>query len=142
MPSISFAVKAGKIVGREWLWKSVKRFFQATLDDGRYVWPMPEKEKKTRSVQQNRYYHGVVCKLISGHTGYTGDEVHQIMAEQFLSYEKNGKQFVKSTTKLKTAEFEEYLEACRRFAAIEMQVYIPLPNEPSTFYYSLQGGKK
>lgn len=138
MPNISFEIKEGKIVGRELLWKSVKRFFHTIPADGRYVWPMPEKEKKTRSLKQNKYYHGVVCKLISEHTGYTSDEVHQLLAEQFISYEKNGKQFVKSTTKLKTAEFEEYLESCRRFGAMELQVYIPLPNEPNNYFYSMK----
>ena len=89
-------LKEGKIVGREWLWKSVKRFFQTIRADGRYIWPMPEKEKKSRSIQQNRYYWAVICKLISEHTGYTTDETHQILAEMFLAYEKDGRQFVRS----------------------------------------------
>lgn len=137
MPSLSFEIKDGKIVGREWLWESVKRFFQTIRIDGRYIWPMPEKEKKTRSVQQNKYYHGVVCKLISDYTGYMSEEVHQILAENFLSYERDGRTFTKSTTKLKTADFEDYMEKCRRWAAMELQVYVPLPNEPNNYFYDL-----
>lgn len=137
MPNLSFEIKDGKVVGRELLWDSVKRFFHTIQADGRFIWPMPEKEKKNRSIQQNKYYHGVVCKLVAGYTGYTPDESHQEMAKLFLSYEKNGKRFVKSTTKLKTVEFEEYMESCRRFAAMELQIYIPLPNENSNFFYDL-----
>lgn len=137
MPSISFEIKDGKVVGREWLWKSVKRFFQTILADGRYVWKMPEKERLTRSNQQNRYYHGVICKLVADHTGYSPDETHQILAEMFLSYEKDGRTFVTSTTKLKTVKFEAYMEQCRRWAAMELQVYVPMPNEPYNYFYDM-----
>ena len=138
MTKISFEIKDGKIVGKDLLWDSVKRYFQTIQADGRYVWNMPEKVRHTRSIQQNRYYHGVVCKLIADHTGYSGDEIHQLLAEQFLSYEKGGKSFVRSTTKLKTAEFENYLESCRRWAAMDLQVYIPLPNERDNFFYEME----
>lgn len=137
MPSISFVVKDGKVVCRELLWDSVKRFFQTIQADGRYVWSMPEKESRTRSKEQNGYYWKVICNLVSDHTGYTPDESHQEMASLFLSYEKDGKTFVKSTTKLKTAEFEDYMESCRRWAAVELQIYLPMPNESSNFFYSL-----
>lgn len=136
MPNISFVIEDGKIVGRERLWNSVKIFFKTIKADGRYVWPMPGKEKRTRSIQQNRYYWSVICKLVSDHTGYTTEESHQIMAEMFLSYEKDSRTFVGSTTKLKTAGFEHYMESCRRWAATDLQIYIPEPNCPDQFYYS------
>lgn len=136
MPTFIFKIENGKVQGREWLWTSIKRFFM-TLPDGEYTWPHPAKPKKSRSNQQNRYYWGVVCKLVSDHTGYMPEEVHQIMAEKFLSYEKDGRVFTRSTTKLKTAEFEDYMEKCRRWAAMELQVYIPLPNEPGNYFYDL-----
>ena len=85
--------------------------------------------KRNRSAEQNRYYFGVVCKLISEETGYTPDEVHQLMAERFLGYEKDGHAFVRSTTTLNTAEMEEYLSAVRMFASQELSCYVPLPNE-------------
>ena len=133
--NLRFDIKEGMIVDKAALWKSVKSCFEKLTGDGRYIWAMPEKERNTRSIQQNKYYHGVVCKLISDHTGYTSEEVHQILAEQFLSYEKDGRKFVQSTTKLKTTEFEAYMEECRRWASMELQVYIPLPNEKSNYFY-------
>ena len=85
--------------------------------------------KRNRSAEQNAYMWGVVYKLISDETGYTPDEVHQLMAERFLGYEKNGHTFVRSTTSLNTAEMEEYLSAVRMFASTDIFLYIPLPNE-------------
>jgi len=139
MAAFTFTKENGKIQGREWLWKSIKLFFQS-LPDGQYVWPHPEKPKKNRSNQQNRYYWGVICKLVADHTGYTPDEIHQILAHEFISYEKDGKVFTMSTTKLKTSEFEAYLEDCRRWAATTLQVYIPLPNEPGNYFYDMPKG--
>ena len=140
--NLRFDIKDGHIVEKAALWKSVKSCFEKLSGDGRYIWSMPEKERHIRSIQQNKYYHGVVCKLISDHTGYTCDEIHQILAEQFLSYEKDGRTFVQSTTKLKTTEFESYMEDCRRWASVELQVYIPLPNEDnSNYFYEMKDSK-
>jgi len=137
MSALTFEIKDGKLIGREWLWHALKRVFMTIKSDGRYVWPLPEKEKKQRSKQQNRYYFGVVCKLAGDYCGYEQDEMHQEFAKKFLSYEKDGKTFVKSTTKLKTKEFEDYMEKCRMFAAEEFRCYIPLPNEPHNYYYDM-----
>jgi hypothetical protein len=94
----------------------------------------PEK-KETRSDKQNRYYFGVICKLLTDHTGYIKKEIHQILGEEFLSYEKKGRPFIKSTADLKTGEFEEYMEDCRRWAKVELKCDIPMPNELNNYYY-------
>jgi len=96
-----------------------------------------QKAKKIRSLQQNKYYWGVVVKIVSQHTGYTNDEAHQELASMFLKYENNGKLFVRSTTKLNTAEFEKYTEECRQWAWSEMNLHIPLPNEITEEMYML-----
>lgn len=93
----------------------------------------PEK-KQTRSQKQNRYMFGVVYKLIADHTGYTPEEVHQLMTKEFLGYENLGEKFIKSTTRLNTKEMEEYLENVRRFASVELGCYVPLPNESDCPY--------
>lgn len=100
----------------------------ASLPDGMYFVDIRE-SKKSRSLQQNRYYWGVVIDILSRDTGYYPEEIHQLMAKKFLSYEKKGEVFVKSTTMLSTTEFEEYLSKIRIFASMELGIFIPLPNE-------------
>jgi hypothetical protein len=90
-----------------------------------------KKAVKHRSLPQNKYYWGVVITLFSQSTGYSADEAHQTLAGIHLKYEKDGKWFAKSTTKLNTLEFETYLEQCRVFMWHELNVHVPLPNELS-----------
>ena len=92
-------------------------------------------KKMTRSQKQNAYYWGVVLKIIGDEIGYLPDEVHQLMGKEFLSYEKEpGELFIRSTTKLNTKEFEDYLSHVRRFAATELSIMVPLPNETEFSY--------
>jgi len=98
------------------------------------------KVKKQRSLNQNSYYWGVVIKIMAQELGYTDNEMHQVLGEFYLSYDKKvfkgskpefgdiRQTFIKSTTELSTIEFENYLENCRRLAS-ENGIFIPLPNE-------------
>jgi wyosine [tRNA(Phe)-imidazoG37] synthetase (radical SAM superfamily) len=84
---------------------------------------------KHRSNNQNRYYHGVVLRLISEHTGYTPDETHDAMRMLFLRDDRRRVPTLLSTTDLSTVEFEEYLKNIREWASKDIQIYIPEPNE-------------
>ena len=90
-----------------------------------------KKEKSQRSLNQNAYYFGVVVEILSDFTGYEREEMHEALKEKFLSSEidEHGLRKIKSTTKLKTTEMEDYLERIRRWAATELNCYVPLPNE-------------
>jgi len=68
-----FSVENGKIIyhDRERLITEMKKYKEA--------WITVSDEKPTRSNQQNSYYWGVVNKMISDETGYTAQEVHQIL---------------------------------------------------------------
>lgn len=98
------------------------------LHDGEY-WVEIKENRPTRSQLQNRYYWGVVVKTLADELGYLSDEMHQILAKKFLSYEKNGYTFVMSTTQLNTKEFEEYMSKVRYFASADLSIWIPEPNE-------------
>lgn len=91
-------------------------------------------DRDSRSAKQNKYYWGVVVKLISDYTGFETDEVREFLKCKFLKYEKalpSGEvaELIASTTKLDTKEFEEFMEKVRAFAAQELDLIIPLPNE-------------
>lgn len=86
--------------------------------------------KRNRSTNQNSYYWGVVIKLLAMELGYDTEECHEAMKWQFLRVEHDGKPpTVRSTTALDTAEFSEYCEKVKQFAAVEFGVVIPDPDQ-------------
>ena len=98
------------------------------------VYVIVDEEKPTRSNNQNRYYWSVIVQTLANEIGYTPDEMHEVLKARFSP--KDIKQLgveqvvvPKSTTKQKTDEFEIYLENIRRFASLELQIKLPLPNE-------------
>jgi hypothetical protein len=87
------------------------------------------KPKTKRSDQQNRYYWSVVLELLSKELGYDQDEMHEILKYKFLQSHAMGMPYVKSTTKLSTGEFEDYLSKIKRWSAEFLHIVIPDPNE-------------
>lgn len=97
-----------------------------------------ERLRATRSQSQNAFYWGVVVQLLSEFTGYTPDEMHEVLKAKFLPKrfavcDGNGE--IKdelviggSSAVLNTVEFGEYLEAIRQWAAETLHVVIPDPN--------------
>lgn len=84
---------------------------------------------KIRSNPQNNYLWGVCYTLISEHTGYTPEEVHDAMRMMFLLDRSRTVPTLRSTTTLTTVQMEEYLENIRQWAAKELSCSIPVPNE-------------
>ncbi len=85
--------------------------------------------KKYRSNNENRYYWGVVVKLLSEHTGYSSDEMHDALRMLFLRNADRKIPTLRSSTSLTTIEFENYLTEIRQWATQELDCFIPLPNE-------------
>ncbi|MCK5604496.1 hypothetical protein KAR91_21580 [Candidatus Pacearchaeota archaeon] len=99
--------------------------------------------KKNRSLSQNKLYF-LWLNTIGNDIGYTTDELHAIMADKFLPdeiVEYGGKQIKKdkSTSRLNTKEFTEYLEKIDRFAAAELGIVLPSPED---LYYEAMGIKR
>ena len=93
-----------------------------------------QKHRNKRSNQQNKYDWGVVIAYISNETGFTDEEVHELLKFKFLQTSKVSKQgsmetFIQSTTELDTLEAEEYLDKIRIWALNFLNLPIPLPNE-------------
>lgn len=87
--------------------------------------------RKSRSAQQNRYFHGVVIAILGEHLGYFADEMRAALAHKFLGVvdDKTGLMRIRGTSDLTTVEFEEFLARVRQWAGEELGVFIPLPNE-------------
>jgi hypothetical protein len=86
--------------------------------------------KKQRSLSENAYYHAVIVAMLSEFTGYEKEEMHEILKWKFLRYvDDRGIERARSTTELSTVEAEEYYERIRRWASIDLHLYIPLPGE-------------
>lgn len=92
---------------------------------------------KQRSNNQNRYLHGYIIKEISEHTGYTTEEVKEIIKSKFLKSWKIIKtkqgdkefEYIRGTSELDTKETEDLLRDVREWASLELGLYLALPNE-------------
>lgn len=130
--SISAIVKDSSLELSEWQRDKINSFFK--IHEGKNVQMTLRKEGKPRSLSQNRYYHGVLVKMISEETGHDTEEIHEILKSKFLPHQfvKFGSEdieVVKSTTRLSTEEFGDYIERIRAFAAMELNLSIPSPGE-------------
>lgn len=117
---------------------------RAALQEALLVWPdgpvtlTVEQATAARSPQANAYYWGVVVKALSSHTGYSPDEIHEILKVKFLPKDVallrgNGHLIAEfviggSTTQLGVSEFFEYVEQIRQWAFEALDVDIPPPN--------------
>jgi hypothetical protein len=107
--------------------------------NGKRVQVTVEKIKNSRTIQQNRYYWGVVVKLIAQHTGHDPEQIHEFLKLKFsprwfMMWPVGKNQFEEqriptSTTRLDTLEFVDYTEKCRMWANEFLGLEIPLPGE-------------
>ena len=104
--------------------------------------------RKSKSRQEERYYHAVPKMMIAEAMDMTPEEAHQFLCDMFLTEEKsvtvNGQKMrytrTKSTTELNDAEYHDFVfERVLRWASLPtgdgldqnsgLGLYIPLPNE-------------
>lgn len=88
------------------------------------------KPRKQRSKQENAYYWAVIIKIVSRETGALPEDVHYEFKRRFLRI--GGTEMfpiLKSTTELNTLQAEDFYSQCRMFAASELSIQIPSPNE-------------
>ena len=97
--------------------------------DGRYIIRL---EKLIRTTKQNAYLRWWVYKAICDHTGDTDDYIHWVMSMEFLVDRTKKMPFIKSTTKLSTKEFSEYVDKIKNFVS-EYWVIIPTAQEYENF---------
>ena len=128
----------GKIEDGKLKLRDMEEYHRVVSDlEGEEIYLKIKEWKNRRSDRQNRYYYGVVIRILSEDLGYSKDLIHALMSKKFLEEKVVlGEMVLPSTRNLKTDEFEEYLRNIRMWAARDMDIYIPTPNEaPWGFAY-------
>lgn len=88
-----------------------------------------EEHRKTRTGEQNRWFHGCIVPLLAEHCGYDLDEMKEALKIKFLSIHADGPlPTVRRTRDLSTKEFADFCERCQRLGA-ELGVSIPSPRD-------------
>lgn len=96
--------------------------------------------KPTRSLLQNKYYWGVVIKMLSEEIGYAPDYMHAYMKSQFLWFDEqdmpdgNTARILHDTKNLTTVQFDSYIQEIRIWAGEFLSLDIPLPNQTQFNY--------
>jgi hypothetical protein len=90
--------------------------------------------KKTKTIQQLRYLHGIVFTLASETSGYTPEEIKGLLKAQFLTAHiegKNGRKlsYVKSLADLEIDEMAKFIDDCIILCAKHWGCVIPSPEE-------------
>jgi len=138
-PMVYGKVEGGKLIADD------PAILQAAFrcHEGKRIEFQVKRFQKVRTESENKYYWGVVVFMVAEAMGYDPkmredkDTVHGI-----LKWECNFEMRVVgrgtdrkeihaplSTANISTLDFEAYLERCRRWASMELNIYIPLPNE-------------
>jgi hypothetical protein len=126
---MNLVVDMASVTEKQRLYEVLKK-----LKPARYIFDIKQYRLR-RSINQNKYYFGVVLERISQATGFFPDELHDILKRKFNPKIKvlrqTGEEMVigGTTTEMNTEEFEKYLENIRIWALSELDCLVPLPNE-------------
>ena len=95
--------------------------------------------RATRSQRFNRYYWGAVVHLLSEHTGYSANEMHDFLKTRFIPKRVavcDGNGVIQdelvlggSTREMDNEEFAAYVEEICQWAAETLDVIIPGPED-------------
>lgn len=90
-----------------------------------------------RSIKQNSYYWGVVISTLGRELGYSSEDMHEILKHEFapkrkIETRREAFEVVKSTTKMTTIEFMNFIHKCRILGG-SLNINIPLPPNDCEF---------
>lgn len=93
-----------------------------------------DRPRKRATESQRKYYWGVIVEMLANELGYTKEEMHEALKYKFLRTEaepdrRRVLETVRSTEDLSTTEREKFHEDVRMWAARDLGIVIPLPNE-------------
>lgn len=87
-----------------------------------------KKHRRRRSNRQNAYYWGVIVKLCAEYHGYTMNEMHKELKQEFIGNNLIDGDCL-TTSKMNGEQFSNYIEDIKREYAVSHGVNIPDPNE-------------
>jgi hypothetical protein len=129
----------GEVIDKKLVLRNRDTFNQQLREMKGRVTVTVEKARSRRSLSQNAYYWGVVVSMVSEETGYTPEEVHEVLKEKFNSkdlvlanYYGDVMEEVRigvSTSELNKLDFCAYIERIQRWSAEFLHLSIPDPNE-------------
>lgn len=125
----------GKVEKGKFIPEDKERFRAAFYGhEGKRVRVTVDRFRNRRSTEQNKYYFGVIVPAIGKAIGESDLEaVHDMLKAEFnhqiVAIGDKEMKVPKSTAKLETVEFSEYMEKVRTFAAQFLSLYIPDPME-------------
>jgi len=101
--------------------------------EGKTVYITITHTRPPRSLMQNAYYHGIVVQMIADETGETPKKVHADLKDEFLPefwVKEEGRELklAKSTARLNTKEFKEYIDRIVAWASAFHGIVIPDPD--------------
>lgn len=109
---------------------------------GKEVEVLIRKKRRYRSLPQNNYYWGVIVPMVQealintwGEKNISKEQVHEILKRECnkkeLINEETGEflTYGKDTHDLSTTEFNEYIEKCRQWSSMWLNIDIPEPDE-------------
>ena len=116
--------------------------------EGKRVVITIEKQKSSRSLEQNKLYW-VYVSILAKELGHNKDEMHELVKYKFLKLKRfislvNGKSVILalepyekigSTTTLTKSEFIDFIENLITWAKDFLNITLPSPNEQQTINY-------
>lgn len=101
---------------------------------GKDVEIIVRRKRAKRSDEQNRLYYSYV-RLIADHTGYSYDEMHQIIGFKFRLVEKVDEKtgevfrFIQSTSKMNKLEMADHCTEIQKWCKDTFGFELPVPGE-------------
>ncbi len=110
-----------------------RTWFAKTFGDGEEIEVIVRRRKRHRSSPANRYWWGVVMRVLCEDLGYADpDELHDAIVYKFRPADPDpltGAPRRQRTSAMTSDEFGELISDVRMWAEADLGIYIPLPNE-------------
>ncbi|MFI3322603.1 MAG: hypothetical protein R3Y50_08785 [Rikenellaceae bacterium] len=113
--------------------KEVVKSYISKLPEGKRYEVIVKLHKEKRTLPQNSLFH-LWCKCIQDDTGTDSEDVKRYCKERFLGYKDvyifgNLSHELTSTAKLNTLQFTEFLNKMQAWAASELGIVLPIPED-------------